>query len=55
MHNTAEKIDTTPLIDPAAYAAATDAIRKEAERLLTEGSVAAVIGYISGRRTGSAR
>jgi ferredoxin len=54
MNNTAEKIDATPIIDPAAYASATDAIRAEAVRLLTEGSVAAVVGYIPGRRKGRA-
>ena len=54
MNNTAEKIDTTPLIDPAAYATATAAIRQEAGRLLTEGAVAAVIGYVPGRREGTA-
>jgi formate dehydrogenase (coenzyme F420) beta subunit len=54
MNTTAPKIDSTPIIDTAAYAAATDAIRKEAERLLAEGSVAAVIGYVPGRRAGTA-
>jgi len=54
MNNTAEKIDTTPIVDPAAYATATAAIRAEAERLLTSGQVAAVIGYIPGRRKGTA-
>lgn len=54
MNNTAEKTDTTPLIDPAVYATATDAIRAEAERLLVEGAVAAVVGYVPGRRKGTA-
>jgi len=51
--NTAQT-DTTTIIDTAAYAATTDAIRKEAARLLTEGAVTAVIGYLPGRRQGSA-
>jgi formate dehydrogenase subunit beta len=54
MTNTAQKTDATPIVDPAAYASATEAIRKEAERLLIEGKVAAVIGYLPGRRKGSA-
>lgn len=41
-------------IDTSCYTAATDAIRKEAERLLTAGEVTAVIGYLPGRRKGSA-
>ncbi len=55
MTNTAQKLETTPLVDDSCYATASDAIRKEAKRLLTEGSVAAVIGYKSGRRAGSAQ
>ena len=47
-------MDMTPLVDSTAYAAATDAIRAEATKLLTEGKVAAVIGYLPGRRKGSA-
>ncbi len=39
-------------IDTTCYAVATDAIRKEAERLLTQGEVTAVIGYKEGRRKG---
>jgi formate dehydrogenase subunit beta len=54
MNNTDQKIDTTSIVDPAAYASATDAIRAEATKLLTEGKVAAVIGYLPGRRNGSA-
>jgi len=41
-------------IDTSCYTATTEAIRKEAVRLLTEGEVAAVIGYLPGRRTGTA-
>src|SRR5512141_2405872 len=54
MTNTAQKTDTPTPIDTAAYAAATDAIRQEAIRLLAEGKVAAVIGYLPGRRKGTA-
>jgi formate dehydrogenase subunit beta len=54
MTTMAKDIQTATPIDTACYAAATDAIRKEAERLLTEGAVAAVIGYLPGRRKGSA-
>ena len=42
------------IIDTSCYTATTEAIRKEAVRLLTEGEVAAVIGYLPGRRTGTA-
>src|ERR1700687_2724950 len=41
-------------IDTSCYAAATDAIRAEATKLLSEGAVTAVIGYLPGRRKGSA-
>ena len=54
MTNTAQKTDATPIIDSTAYATATNAIRAEATKLLSEGAVAAVIGYLSGRRKGSA-
>src|ERR1039457_2642223 len=54
MNNIAEKIDITQIIDPASYATATEAIRAEAVRLLTVGEVSTVIGYVSGRRKGSA-
>lgn len=43
MTNAAKTIDTT------GYAGATEAIRKEARRLLEEGTVAAVVGYTAGR------
>ncbi len=52
--NTTNKIETVAVIDTAAYAAATEAIRAEAARLLSEGKVTAVIGYLPGRRKGSA-
>ncbi|NJC87444.1 MAG: Fe-S oxidoreductase [Desulfuromonas sp.] len=45
---------TTPIIDPACYAAATAAIRAEALRLLEAGEVTAVVGYRAGRRAGTA-
>ncbi len=53
MNNTAQKTETT-VIDATAYAATTEAIRTEAAKLLTEGKVAAVVGYIPGRRKGTA-
>ena len=54
MMNTAQKIDTTSRIDASPYEAITEAIRIEARRLLEEGTVAAVVGYAPGRRTGTA-
>jgi len=54
MTNAAQKTATTPIFDPAAHAAAKEAICAEAERLLTDGTVAAVIGYQAGRRKGTA-
>lgn len=50
MNNTAQKLDVTPLVDDGYYQAVTEAIRTEATKLLTEGTVAAVIGYKAGRR-----
>lgn len=52
---TTAKKTNAPSIDPAPYAAATEAIRAEAARLLSEGIVAAVVGYRAGRRAGTAR
>jgi ferredoxin len=54
MNNTAQKLDTSPLIDTASYAAATEAIRAEAARLFADGTVTAVIGYQAGKRAGTA-
>ncbi len=54
MNKSAQKLDVTPLVDESYCAAATQAIRCEATRLLTEGTVAAVIGYQAGRRKGTA-
>lgn len=54
MNNTVKKVETSNPIDTACYTAATDAIQQEAARLLSEGSVAAVVGYRAGRRTGTA-
>ena len=54
MTNTAQKLDVTPLVDNDYYAAITEAIRTEAARLLADGTVTAVIGYLPGRRTNTA-
>jgi formate dehydrogenase (coenzyme F420) beta subunit len=54
MKNSTDKPVNSPIVDTAAYAAVTEAVREEAERLLSEGQVAAVIGYLPGRRKGSA-
>lgn len=42
------------IIDPALYAAATDAIRAEAKKVLESGAVSAVVGWQAGRRPGTA-
>jgi formate dehydrogenase (coenzyme F420) beta subunit len=55
MNNTAQEENITPIIDAAYYEAVTTAIRSEARRVLESGEVAAVIGYKSGRRKGSAQ
>jgi len=55
MNNTNHKQYETPLVDNSYYEAVTTAIRTEARRLLESGEVAAVIGYTSGRRKGSAQ
>ena len=47
-------MNTQPL-DTSIYAAVTEAIRGEAQRLLSEGQVSVIIGYTSGRRTGAAQ
>ncbi|HEX9078915.1 MAG TPA: hypothetical protein VF795_04965 [Desulfuromonadaceae bacterium] len=54
MNNTAQKLDTTPLADAGYYAAVTEAIRQEAVKVLESGTVAAVVGYVTGRRQGTA-
>lgn len=41
------------IIDTSSYSAITDAIRSEAQRILSDGTVSAVIGYTSGRRNGT--
>jgi ferredoxin len=46
--------NTTPLVDSTYYAAVTDAIQAEAIRLLGEGAVSGVVGYVAGRRPGTA-
>jgi ferredoxin len=55
MNNSAERLETTPLVDDAYYAGVTTAIRAEAKMLLESGDVSAVIGYTAGRRQGSAQ
>ena len=45
----------THVIDTSIYAAVTEAIRAEAQRILSDGMVSAVIGYAAARRTGSAQ
>jgi formate dehydrogenase subunit beta len=53
--NTGKSTDnTTPLVDTGYYAAVSAAIRQEATRLLTAGEVTTVIGYLPGRRKGTA-
>jgi formate dehydrogenase subunit beta len=54
MTNTAQQHDVTPLVDESYFAAVTEALRTEAARLLTDGTVAAVVGYKAGRRAGTA-
>jgi len=46
--------NTAQTIDPALYAAVTDAIRAEAKKVLEAGTVAAVVGWQGGRRNGTA-
>jgi ferredoxin len=53
MNAKAEKIKTTS-IDPAYYQAVTEAIRTQAVKLLTEETVVALVGYLPGRRQGTA-
>ena len=52
--NTAEKLEPAVTIDTSGYDVATEEIRKEAARLLSEKIVVAVVGYQAGRRLGSA-
>ena len=54
MTTTAQKRAPTETIDPGLYAAATDAIRQEAKKVLEAGTVAAVVGWQAGRRKGTA-
>jgi len=54
MTNTAQQLDTIQLLDDAYWGAVTAAIRSEAQRLLESGEVTAVVGYLPGRRTGTA-
>ncbi len=41
------------IIDTSSYSTITDAVRSEAQRILSDGTVSAVIGYTSGRRNGT--
>ena len=45
----------TQAIDTTIYAEITEAIRTEAQRILSEGQVSAVVGYTAARRKGSAQ
>jgi ferredoxin len=45
----------TQAIDTSIYAAVTEAIQDEARRILSEGTVSAVVGYAAARRKGSAQ
>ncbi len=54
MNDTAEKENTTPVVDVGYWASVSHAIQQEAVRLLEQGEVAAVIGYQAGRRKGTA-
>jgi ferredoxin len=53
MNSKAEKINAAG-IDPAYYQAVTEAIRLEAVKLLKEETVVGVVGYLPGRRRGTA-
>jgi formate dehydrogenase (coenzyme F420) beta subunit len=44
---------STQPIDTSIYAAVTESIRNEAQRILSEGEVTAIVGYAAARRTGS--
>jgi len=46
---------STQTIDTSIYAAIGEAIRVEAQRILSEGQVSAIVGYAAGRRKGSAQ
>ena len=52
--STAEQLEPSVTIDISGYDTATEEIRKEAARLLSEKIVDAVVGYQAGRRLGSA-
>jgi formate dehydrogenase (coenzyme F420) beta subunit len=55
MDNTARKIESATTIDTTCYTAVTEAVRREAARVLGDGTVTAVIGYRAGRRAGTAQ
>ena len=46
--------NTAQHIDPSLYAAVTEAVRAEAQKVLAAGTVAAVVGWQAGRRQGTA-
>ncbi|RII28585.1 MAG: Fe-S oxidoreductase [Geobacter sp.] len=54
MNSTAQKLETATPIDTSCYADVTEAIGKEAVRILSDGTVTAVVGYKAGRRAGTA-
>ncbi len=54
MNKTAQKIDSATLVEQSYFAAVTEAIRAEVIHLLGSGEVSAVLGYITGRRNGTA-
>ena len=52
--NMTETNQHKPLVDPRCWDDTTAALRAAAAKLLTDGTVAAVVGYVAGRRAGSA-
>lgn len=54
MNKTARKHDSAALADEGYWTSVSQAIQQEAVRLLEQGAVAGVVGYIAGRRTGTA-
>jgi ferredoxin len=54
MTNTAPNQNPAPLVDSRCWDETTAALRASAAKLLADGTVAAVVGYLPGRRKGSA-
>jgi formate dehydrogenase (coenzyme F420) beta subunit len=50
-----KKVFMTQPIGTSIYTAVTEAIRNEAQRILSEGQVSVILGYAAARRTGSAQ